>query len=266
MKFFIDVEATNIAEEIISIGVVSEFGTTFKIFVKPQFSELDDYITNLTGITNADLEHAASFNEAMHALYQFVNIDLECDLKDAHFYSYGEDINFFRATGNRMVFDTIGFAMYSCIITNLVDASKDIFKFFNGTVSLSRAYNYINSIEKEQRHDALEDAMMLRQVFDFTKINKPFKTNLCPRPHDMEEAGFNMPKGRFYCRRSKKGPETEFSSCEEAIEWFIRTTCDPTTQDKVRRSRIMMKIMKAVRTNTKYGDYYWRRVKKEVEE
>ena len=44
MKFFIDFEATQ-ANEIISIGVVSETGTTFKSLVKPQLSSISPYIT-----------------------------------------------------------------------------------------------------------------------------------------------------------------------------------------------------------------------------
>lgn len=261
MKFYIDVEATSPAEEIISIGVVNEFGNTFQIYVNPTFSKLDSYISNLTGITQSNLDDAPYFNDAMRMLAKWITIDLNCKFKDAEFYSYGEDVHFFKVTGKHIEFDSLGYAMYSCIITNITDISKDVFKFFNGTVSLNRAFNYINSIEKDQRHDALEDAQMLRQVVNFTTTNEPYEINPCVKPVTIEEVNFNMPKGRFYCRRSKNGVEREFNNCAEAIEWLIETHCDPASREKVHRNRVMSRIMKAARTNTKYHEYYWRRAK-----
>lgn len=261
MKFYIDVEATSPAEEIISIGVVSEHEDTFQTYVKPSFSELDDYISNLTGITQKNLENVPYFNEAMRMLAKWITVDLNCKFKDAEFFSYGEDVHFFKVTGKEIAFDNLGYAMYSCIVANITDVSKDVFKFFNGTVSLNRAFNYINSIEKEQRHDALEDAQMLRQVVNFTTTNEPYDINPCTKVVNIEEVDFKMPKGRFYCSRTKKGPEREFKDSAEAIEWIIENYCDPTSQEKVHRKRIMTRLMKSVKAGTKYGEYYWRRVK-----
>lgn len=51
MNFYIDFEATQPGNEIISIGAVSDDGATFSCLVKPVASEITPFITELTGIT-----------------------------------------------------------------------------------------------------------------------------------------------------------------------------------------------------------------------
>lgn len=51
MKYFIDFEATQFSQEIISIGCIREDGQTFYALVAPKKGKITPFITNLTGIT-----------------------------------------------------------------------------------------------------------------------------------------------------------------------------------------------------------------------
>ena len=56
MKYFIDFEASQFAEEIISVGCVDELGRSFYSLVRPRRPQkVTGFITNLTGITRDDV-------------------------------------------------------------------------------------------------------------------------------------------------------------------------------------------------------------------
>lgn len=60
MKYFIDFEATENSNEIISVGCVDENGGEFYSLVQPhKIEKLTEFITDLTGITTEDLQNAA---------------------------------------------------------------------------------------------------------------------------------------------------------------------------------------------------------------
>ena len=52
MRFFVDFEATQFSNRIISIGCVAANGNTFSTLVKPGKKKITKFITDLTGITN----------------------------------------------------------------------------------------------------------------------------------------------------------------------------------------------------------------------
>ena len=54
MNFYIDFEATQPEQEIISIGVYCDNKESFYVLVKPQFSKVSKYITDMTGIIHKD--------------------------------------------------------------------------------------------------------------------------------------------------------------------------------------------------------------------
>ena len=61
MKYFIDFEAMQFSNEIISVGCVSENGEKFYSLVQPKKAKkITDFITTLTGITYEDLDCAPS--------------------------------------------------------------------------------------------------------------------------------------------------------------------------------------------------------------
>lgn len=64
MKYFIDFEATQFSQEIISIGCVREDGKNFYSLIKPKkLSGITDFITSLTGITKDMVREAPNSDE-----------------------------------------------------------------------------------------------------------------------------------------------------------------------------------------------------------
>ena len=64
MIFYLDFEATQPENEIIAIGAVTENGSTFHSLVKPQFSSISQFVSDLTHISQEDLEKAPVQNAA----------------------------------------------------------------------------------------------------------------------------------------------------------------------------------------------------------
>lgn len=74
MKYFIDFEATEYSNEIISIGCVDENGREFYSLVQPhKIEKLTKFITDLTGITTEDLCNAPTANEAFSEFYNWLD-------------------------------------------------------------------------------------------------------------------------------------------------------------------------------------------------
>ena len=65
MKFYIDFEATQPANEIIAIGAVAENGATFHSLVKPQLSSISPYVSQLTHISADDLKTAPTIDKVL---------------------------------------------------------------------------------------------------------------------------------------------------------------------------------------------------------
>ena len=96
MNFYIDFEATQPEQEIISIGVYSDNEESFYALVKPQFSKISKYITDMTGITNEMVEDSYDLDTAFNDLYVWC-ANQETNLNEWHFYSYGDgDVDFIK--------------------------------------------------------------------------------------------------------------------------------------------------------------------------
>lgn len=263
MKFFIDFEATQ-ANEIISIGAVAENGATFQSLVKPQLSSISPYISQLTHITDEMLSNANYLDEAFDQMYDWVT--KQCpDLTAWEFLAYGADEKFVKAslpnikTRQPMI-------LAAMMIATMKDASKDIKKFFNGSISLINAFNYVENLEKEQRHDPLEDAIMFQKVYEHTLNNEPPVDSPAHAAHS-RATNCNMPSGAFSCKSSGKNAQIhQFANIDEAIDWYIANKIPMEDRPRVHRERIMKNIMVAVRKNSKYANYRWYRVKEKEKE
>lgn len=74
MKYFIDFEAMQFSNEIISVGCVSENGEKFYSLVQPQKAEkITEFITSLTGITYEELFSAPSADKVFSEFYEWVD-------------------------------------------------------------------------------------------------------------------------------------------------------------------------------------------------
>lgn len=261
MKFYIDFEATQPENEIIAIGACAENGATFHSLVKPQFSSISPYISQMTHISAEDLETAPTINEAL-IQFDFWVMEQEKNIMNCRFISYGDDDKFVKHTLPAIT-NEHAFTVAAILMAKIEDCSGETKKFFHGTIKLVHAFNYVQAAETEQKHNPLEDAMMLQKVYEHMQENEPLKEHPLRRAINVP-VDYKSPSGKFYCRAcGKNAKEREFKTCEEAITWLIDTVMRPPEPEKVHRERIMTNIMKAVRCKSMYCGYKWRRVKED---
>ena len=162
MKFYIDFEATQYTENIISVGCVAENGDEFSSLVNCSY-KVGNFVTKLTGITNEMVSAAPAPDEVFTNFYKWV-MERSVDSIPAY-YCYGSaDSGYIHKTVKNMKnFSAITFAL--SIAGNLIDYSKDVCSFFNmKQVGLHRVFLLMQEDAEEQKHDALEDAQMLAFV------------------------------------------------------------------------------------------------------
>ena len=74
MKFYIDFEATQFTEQIISIGCIDEVGNSFYSLVKPQLEnfKISNFITELTGISKNDLINQKTADDVFIDFFDYI--------------------------------------------------------------------------------------------------------------------------------------------------------------------------------------------------
>lgn len=270
MLFFLDFEATQPENEIIAVGAVAENGNTFYSLVKPQLSSISNYVSQLTHISSEDLEKAKTIDEV------FLNFDIwlsrqEPDLMKWKFISYGDDGSFIKNTLPAIT-KSSAFILATVMMAKIENCYEDTRKFFHGPIKLIHAFNFVQSAETEQKHDPLEDALMLQKVYEYTQTHDPLPCHPLNQNFNavVSNAAVKMPSGTFWCRYVGPGKENgkgrNFESCEEAIEWLINNVIKPADPKRVHRDRIMTNIMKAIRKKTHYCNFKWGRFKEEEKE
>jgi DNA polymerase III epsilon subunit-like protein len=168
MKFYLDLEATRFSNRIISIGCAAGNGNTFETLVKPvNKAKVDNFITELTGITNEMLADAPSADEAFNQLFDF--IELNSDGCAPQYFVYGNSDADFIAHTVKYMTDPRACICAQAIMGTLIDYAtvvKDFFKV-KSDLALRKVFMHVQSqTEYKQRHDALEDALMLQTVVE----------------------------------------------------------------------------------------------------
>ena len=171
MKFFLDFEATQFSNRIISIGCVSENGDTFSTLCQPSNSKdkITDFITQLTGITQEMIDVAPTADAAFMDFFTWIITHGKAEPPE--FYCYGNnDKDFIRSTVKYMT-DIVSITFANSILATLKDFSQEI----QSGIGLNKLYNFIRAEDNLQKHDALEDAQMLNYVFHNSDKIKNFK-------------------------------------------------------------------------------------------
>ena len=175
MNFYLDFEATQFSHRIISIGCVTDNGATFYSLVAlPKGEKVNQFITDLTGITNEMLATAPTADEVFYNFQQFVNIYSE---NENNFYSYGnEDVHFIDRTIHKMENkDSIEFAksLIKCLKDYFPCAQSHFQKCDCPNLSLKSIFAYCLGDKAVKWHDALEDARMLQYVINHVNMKDP---------------------------------------------------------------------------------------------
>ena len=165
MNYFVDFEATQFSNEIISIGCVREDGAEFYSEVRAR-KKITGFITSLTGITDEQNKTAASSDEVFSRFFDWL---MESPDERAVFYCYGNtDINFIKKNLD-LTKNLKAQAALSIMGTNLHDYSSVTRTHFGlvKNIALIKLVAYYRGVESVvQTHDALEDARFLKEVYE----------------------------------------------------------------------------------------------------
>ena len=209
MKYYIDFEATQYSNEIISIGCIDEIGRKFYSLVSANHKKVTGFITRLTGITKQDIKSAPTSDEVFTNFYHWV---MAGGGTNNIFYCYGDgDIEFINSTLKRTTAIT-AIACLNLLAKNLYDYSKEVkehYKLIKNIKMIKLIQYYRGGEEVIQKHNSLEDAMFLKEVYDNIQLEDPELE--CPFP-SYQVVGEAAPKK---LQPSKHKATTNFEEPEE---------------------------------------------------
>ena len=269
MKYFIDFEATQFSNEIISVGCVREDGKEFYSLVKPEKRKLTKFITNLTGITQEMVDVAPSADEVFGQFFDYLEDD-----NNLHFYCYGNtDIDFVKKTLENIT-NFKAAAALSIIGMNLKDYANSVKLHFglHRNIALIKVLAYYRGVDEiHQNHDALEDARYLREVFlniedEDSVEGDPFPEYKAPQVQNPPKKKGKAGNDYSVCmvdvlriERKKAGIVVEsYENVEQAIDWCLKQMPEQSRIEAAQyRNRISNKIKKAFKKKDTYMSYRW---------
>lgn len=283
MKYFIDLEATQFSNEIISIGCVREDGETFYSLVNVAKNKMTNFITELTGITKEDVSTAPSSDEVFTKFYDW----LVPDESKVQFFCYGNaDLGFIRRNLNKATTVKAQMAL-SVLALHLVDYSKCVERHFGliKSISLKKVLAYYRQVaEVEQNHNALEDALFLKEIYDrindeddvvecpFPGYEKPLKPEVTPKPITNISRKLNITTDKFMDETmefdvlqtsSKKGGTIiqRLSGKDAALNYII-SSMSAETQEVAQPRNVASRLIRASTRNEQYCGRWWKIVAK----
>ena len=257
MKYFIDFEATQYTSEIISIGCVDENGREFYTLVQPRKIKVTKFITRLTGITTDDLRSAPTADEAFSAFFDWIESE-----KESEFYCYGRSDADFIAHTMRNVSSVSAKQALELIKESLCDYLDTVKKHFLivRDISLKKVAEYYRKEKIEQKHNALEDALILKEIY--YNLNNETVTE-CPfpeyqKPKDEKPKPKKTAKPSSMIAAEKDDIIILFPSYERAAEWVVKTLIykNKFINDKT-NTNVSKRIKKAVERKELYSGYKW---------
>ena len=283
MKYFIDFEATQFSNEIISIGCVREDGETFYSLVNVAKNKMTNFITELTGITKEDVSTAPSSDEVFTNFYNWI---IQDETK-AQFFCYGNsDLGFIKKNLNKATTVKAQMAL-SILALHLIDYSKCVERHFGliKSIGLKKVIAYYRQVEEiEQNHNALEDALFLKEIYDrindeddvvecpFPGYEKPLKPEVTPKPTTNISRKLNITTDKFMDETmefdvlqtsSKKGGTIikRFSGKDATLNYII-STMSTENQAVAQPRNVASRLIRASTRNEQYCGRWWKIVAK----
>ena len=253
MKYFIDFEASQFAEEIISVGCVDEDGRSFYSLVRPRKPrKVTEFITKLTGITREEILNAPTADEVFTAFFEWLGKE-----GVQQFLCYGDCDRRFAQNTIGGVTDFRAQLGLSLIIANLTDFSADLRKHFKmkRSIGLVKALSYYRGEEVVQRHNSLDDARYLREVY---AASLGEVIDVCPFPEETPPAPPVRHTGKRSVCASKEGFEKTFATCGKAADWLAETQLKHRLTVKEKQN-ISNKISLAIEKEKPYSGFLWTR-------
>lgn len=249
MNYFIDFEANSPSGEIISIGCVSEKGETFYSLVNCSTS-LGNYVKKITHLTQKQIDKAESIDTVLIFFFSWLMSTIDADYfdwNDINFYHYGsEDIKFIKAT-LKNIQNSVNYEQFSAVKTRCKSYEKEVQTFFsiNQPISLIAAANYFKTEPEEQTHNALDDAKLLKLVFENINGKEP-----------VGSVDFVFDNKIIVRKHKRKKEIVKYNSLDEALAFCMAHMPEECHNDKIKR-RVRNRLKKAIVQKTKYCGFNW---------
>lgn len=256
MKYFIDFEATQYTNEIISIGCIREDGAIFSSLVRPTH-KLTKFITALTGITNEQLDNAQPIEIVARQFGEHFQIDLTEDI----FYTYGSGDKDFLDGTIHYTTDVYARTVLESIKHCIKDYSEEVKAFFGMThnVAMKKVAMFLSGEEIEQKHDAFEDAQMLCDIYESLQTAEPPAE--CPFPkHDntpSDKPRQHSKPRNFMATHVANGNVQYFTSIEDAAQKKLKG--DKNANEKT-HARVVGRITNAIQNDVIYCNCRWEKL------
>ena len=265
MKYFIDFEAQQYTNEIIEIGCVREDGCQFHSLVFPgeKHKKLSNFVKNLTGITQDELNKAPTVDEVFTRFFYW----LGQDGGPAQFYCYGTSDPDFVHASMKLATQLMPQAALSLIMCNMKDYSQTVKSHFGliSTPALIKVARYFQNNESlEQTHKAIDDAELLRSIYLGVQRNEPiaedafatYKQIPVPQPLDYD----NLSSGQVIKQYAENGDcIASYTSLEESAQKFLASIKKQFPRGSMPELKpLKKKIATAIKTETPYFTYTWK--------
>lgn len=247
MKYYIDFEASEAEQKIISVGCIREDGQEFYSLVN-----VDDPITprieEITGISQEEIDNAPLGKEVFSNLYDWLTQD---ELPEIMCYGDGDFDFVYHSMESATCLKESSILSY--LYLNMIDVSEEIKEHFyvNKTISLEKLGKHYNPDMEDQNHNALDDAILLKNVYEQMKNNNKelntFTEYLDPRRYPDQV--------RTVLRLNGDTILQEFKNLDEAVTW-LKT--QPNEKGPSYLKDAAEKIKKAAKENGKYFKSNWR--------
>ena len=245
MKYFIDFEASQYTQEIISIGCVAETGETFYSLVHTN-RPVGKFVSSLTGLTQEDVAKAPKPDVIFTVFYQWLE-KTNPTKRPITFICYGNaDTGFALNTLKRITMSFSAQCALSLIALNLVDYSETVKSAFGLSkhISLLKVLQYYKHDDTlVQTHNALDDALMLKEVYENLQKHTPI--DIVAFPEYMAQIERYNSNHEF---------EEVFYGMEPAIEWIKEHQGMP---GDTKTSQIATRIKNSSEQKKQYCGFYW---------
>ncbi len=243
---YIDFEASQFTQEIISIGAVAYNGKEFYSLININ-GEVGKFITKLTGISKDDIQNAPNAKQVFEDFFCWL-LDISNGGKEKlQFICYGNsDMTFAINSLKRIAHSLYAQASLSLIITNIVDYAEHVKAYFGLSqhVSLLKVAQYCTKDDTlVQTHNSLDDAKMLKTVYE--KIQGG---DVLPVDPYLEYAQ----KIEVYDLNDNL--LQSFFGVKDTYNWLVKEKNIP---KKAYRAKIINKILAAAKENKSYCDLVW---------
>lgn len=259
MNYFIDFEANQFSNEIISIGCVRENGDQFYSLININ-KKVTNFITNLTGITNEAIQQAETADVVFSKFFDWCN-EFSDDMPV--FYCYGNSDTSFVRTNFHKAKTFKEKAILGYLFAGLHDYAPAVQTHFGlvKLVGLNKVYNYYNHTNDTQRHNALDDAMMLKFVFEQIDIHtKAEDANAFPeyKRNDTIEHVAKKKNAHYIVTKYNENMEVveTYESLNAAVD-AIKKTTPRKERANIKDENIIRRLKRAHNKQAQYCRCYW---------